>query len=159
MRGCPKWDLIEELKPLETEDVVDGCGKGKFVATDLDMVLRTRGVSRLLFTGVTTACCVTTTMREATDLGYECWLISDGTGDSDVFDHIDTLRMAHERKCCTGGVIDTRSLLTALDGDGTPTSTKALAALPPVLGPEFWYAPSRVEFALPSEQFRRLLRG
>ena len=97
MRGQAAWDLIDELKPVEGEDVVDGCGKGKFVATDLEMLLRERGVTTLVFGGVTTACCVATTMREAQDLGFECWLLADGTGDCSEKDFMDTLRLSSPR--------------------------------------------------------------
>lgn len=97
VRGQAAWDLIDELKPVEGEDVVDGCGKGKFVATDLEMLLRERGVTTLVFGGVTTACCVATTMREAQDLGFECWLLADGTGDCSEKDFMDTLRLSSPR--------------------------------------------------------------
>ena len=96
VRGQPSWDIIPELKPAEGEDVVDGCGKGKFLATDLDLLLRQKGITTLIFGGVTTSCCVATTMREATDLGYECFVLSDGTGDLGVYDYLDTIRMVGE---------------------------------------------------------------
>ena len=79
VRGQPTWDIIPELYPKEGEDVVDGAGKGKVFATDLELLLRRLGVTTLVFGGVTTSCCVATTMREATDLGFDCWLLADGT--------------------------------------------------------------------------------
>jgi nicotinamidase-related amidase len=41
--------------------------------------LQKRGITHLLFTGVTTEVCVQTTMREANDRGYECLLVEDCT--------------------------------------------------------------------------------
>ena len=111
VRGQPSWDIILELKPAEGEDVVDGCGKGKFVATDLDMLLRQKGVTTLIFGGVTTSCCVATTMREATDLGYECFVLSDGTGDLGVYDYLDTIRMVGEER-----VLSSEALLVHVRG-------------------------------------------
>ena len=55
-------------------------GKGAFYNTDLQEWLQARGVTHLLFAGVTTEVCVQTSMREANDRGYECLLVTDATG-------------------------------------------------------------------------------
>ena len=55
-------------------------GKGAFYTTDLQEWLQARGVTHLLFAGVTTEVCVQTRMREANDRGYECLLVTDATG-------------------------------------------------------------------------------
>lgn len=110
VRGEASWDIIPELQPAAGEDVVDGCGKGKFVATDLDMILRQRGVTTLVFGGVTTSCCVSTTMREASDLGYSCHVLSDCTGDCGAYDYMDTLRMLPGER-----VLDAQTFLSQVD--------------------------------------------
>ncbi|NET47889.1 MAG: cysteine hydrolase [Merismopedia sp. SIO2A8] len=76
-RGSKSHDFVDELQPLPGEIVLDKPGKGAFVATDLDLILRQRRIQQLLFTGVTTECCVQTTLRTANDLGYECVLLED----------------------------------------------------------------------------------
>jgi nicotinamidase-related amidase len=70
-------DIIDELKPAPGEPVVDKPGKGAFYATDLDTILRTRGIHQLIICGVTTEVCVNTTVREANDRGYDCLVLSD----------------------------------------------------------------------------------
>src|SRR3977135_3345964 len=77
--GEPGNDFVPALKPLPGELVIAKPGKGSFYATNLDAELKKRGITHLLFTGVTTAVCVQTSMREANDRGYECLLVEDGT--------------------------------------------------------------------------------
>ncbi|MEL7354722.1 MAG: cysteine hydrolase [Cyanobacteria bacterium J06649_5] len=76
-RGSKSHDFVDELQPLPNELVLDKPGKGAFVATDLDLILRSRRIRQLILTGVTTECCVHTTLRTANDLGYECLLLED----------------------------------------------------------------------------------
>ena len=54
-------------------------GKGAFYATPLGDILAERGITHLVFAGVTTEVCVQTTMREANDRGFECLLAVDAT--------------------------------------------------------------------------------
>jgi nicotinamidase-related amidase len=80
VRGEHGHDIIPELYPLPEEPVVDKPGKGAFYETDLDLILKNRGVKTLVVCGVTTEVCVHTTVREANDRGYECVVLSDCVG-------------------------------------------------------------------------------
>lgn len=77
--GEPGNAIIDALKPLPGEIELAKPGKGAFYATPLHSLLQARGITHLLFAGVTTEVCVQTTMREANDRGYECLLIEDAT--------------------------------------------------------------------------------
>jgi nicotinamidase-related amidase len=77
VRGEPGHDIIEELYPAAGEPVIDKPGKGAFYQTDLDLMLRNRGIETLLVCGVTTEVCVNTTVREANDRGYRCIVLGD----------------------------------------------------------------------------------
>jgi nicotinamidase-related amidase len=77
IRGEAGHDIIPELSPLPGEPVIDKPGKGAFYQTDLELMLRNRGIDTLLVCGVTTEVCVNTTVREANDRGYRCVVLAD----------------------------------------------------------------------------------
>lgn len=79
IRGEPGHGIIPELAPLPQDPIIDKVGSGCFYATEMEHILRSRGITNLIFVGVTTECCVHTSLREASDRGFDNLLLEDCT--------------------------------------------------------------------------------
>jgi nicotinamidase-related amidase len=114
VRGEAGHDIIPELAPIAGEPVIDKPGKGAFYATDLETILRQRGITQLILAGVTTEVCVHTTMREANDRGFECMVLSDGTASYFPEFHRVALEMACAQDGIFGWVASAQDVVTAI---------------------------------------------
>ncbi|MFS8884035.1 cysteine hydrolase [Synechococcus sp. R55.3] len=116
IRGEPGNTIIPELAPLAGEIVIPKPGKGAFYATELQAILQKRGITHLLFSGVTTEVCVQTTMREANDRGYECLLVEDCTASYFPEFKQATLEMIRAQGGIVGWTSSAQNIQKALSG-------------------------------------------
>ena len=114
IRGEAGHDIIPELYPVNGEPVIDKPGKGAFYQTDLDLMLRNRGIETLLVTGVTTEVCVHTTVREANDRGYRCLVVADACASYFPEFHEVGLRMIAAQGGIFGWVAQSASVIGAI---------------------------------------------
>jgi nicotinamidase-related amidase len=114
IRGEPGHDIIPELYPLPNEPVIDKPGKGAFYQTDLELMLKNRGIDTLFVCGVTTEVCVNTTVREANDRGFRCIVLSDCCASYFPKFHEAGLAMIKAQGGIFGSVTGSKSLLASL---------------------------------------------
>jgi nicotinamidase-related amidase len=120
VRGEACHDIIPELYPEPGETVIDKPGKGAFWATDLDLILDRRGIRNLVVTGVTTDCCVQSTLRDANDRGYECLLLEDCCAAAKEENHRAQVEMLKLVGGHYGSVATSEALLAALTANAEP---------------------------------------
>lgn len=116
VRGEYGHDLIDELQPLPGEPVIDKPGYSAFAHTDLELLLRNRGITELIISGVTTEVCVSSTLRSAVDLGYACTLVSDACGSAYPELHAAALAMVDVEGGLFGRVCDSQCLISEWEG-------------------------------------------
>ncbi|MRD48651.1 isochorismatase family protein [Caenimonas koreensis DSM 17982] len=119
VKGEPGNQIIEALAPVAGEVVIDKPGKGAFYATGLHEMLRQRGITHLLFMGVTTEVCVQTSMREANDRGYDSLLLEDCTESYFPQFKASAVEMMRAQGAIVGWTATSEQLLAALHGNST----------------------------------------
>ncbi len=115
IRGEAGHAIVPSLAPEPGEPVVDKPGKGAFYATDLELILRNRGIEALIVCGVTTEVCVHTTVREANDRGYRCIVPGDCTASYFPEFHEVALRMIRAQGGIFGWTTSSERVLAALE--------------------------------------------
>ncbi|MBI4191358.1 MAG: cysteine hydrolase [Betaproteobacteria bacterium] len=83
LEGTPGADIHPAVAPLPGDVVVTKRRTGPFSTTDLEAVLRAKGITTLVVMGVITGGCVLSTVRWAADVDYRLIVVSDGCADPD----------------------------------------------------------------------------
>ena len=75
--------IHHSVTPLTDEPVVTKLRVSAFAGSDLEVILRSRGIDTLILTGIATSGVVLSTLREAADKDYRLVVLSDACLDAD----------------------------------------------------------------------------
>lgn len=115
IRGEEGHGIIPELAPRFGEPIVDKPGRSAFIYTDFELLLKVKGVANLIITGVTTDVCVSSTMREGNDRGFECLLVRDACGASVDKLHQATVESVAEEGGIFGATASTQAVIDGIN--------------------------------------------
>ncbi|BBZ33926.1 cysteine hydrolase family protein [Mycolicibacterium confluentis] len=115
--GSPDFQIRPELAPVDGEWVVDKLTYGAFNSSNLDRVARAAGFTGFVVAGISTNCCVESTVRGAAERGYECVVVDEATADYDESAHLASLRALAVNHARVVRSVD--EVLAAVDS-GTP---------------------------------------
>jgi biuret amidohydrolase len=111
LQGEPGTELLDDFTPLDSELILDKSAQSAFVATELESVLRSRNVTHLLFTGVTTECCVLGSYRHGNDLGFYGLLLEDCCAAFSAIEHQAAIEVVLGENGAIGWVSSSEELL------------------------------------------------
>lgn len=118
LRSAPGFAIVPEIAVAGEDVIVDKTANGAFTHTDLEHVLRARGITHILFTGCTTDVCVTTTLREAADRNFQCLLVEDACASGDAYAHAAAVHMVTVEDGVFGVVARAADVVAGLTGGG-----------------------------------------
>ncbi|HSQ83420.1 MAG TPA: isochorismatase family protein [Desulfobacterales bacterium] len=90
--GSKDWELIDSLKPTDTDEIVDKNRYSVFQGTGFEEHLRSSEIEELIITGVMTNCCCETTARDAFVKDFRVFFVSDATATANDELHIASLK-------------------------------------------------------------------
>ena len=111
LRGEYGHDIIDEIKPISGEPIIDKPGYSAFAYTDLELILKNRDIKNLMITGVTTEVCVSSTFRQATDLGFYGITVQDAGASANEDLQQAALKMIEVENGIFGQVMATENIL------------------------------------------------
>ncbi len=115
IRGEKGHSIIDEVTPSSNEIVIDKPGKNAFYKTDLENILHEHGIKNILFTGVTTDVCCSTTVSGANDRGFNVIVLSDCVAAYDEERHKAALDIIKAQGGIFGWVTDSKHVLQEMD--------------------------------------------
>ena len=114
IRGTPGHDFFEGFEPEHDEIVIDKPGFSAFYRTSFEEILDENQITHLVIVGITTQCCVHSTLRDAVERGYFCLTLEDCCAAEDPAVHAATLTVIQAEKHLFGWISSMRAFTNAL---------------------------------------------
>ena len=109
--GTKDVEIIEQLRPLDDEIVINNFSPSAFAYTELDLILRNKGITHLVLTGMSTNWVIETTARVGACMGYFIYTLEDCCNSSSDDMHNWPMKNILPR---LGAVIDSETYIAAL---------------------------------------------
>ena len=88
VKGSWGAEIVEDVAPVDGDIVIEGKrGLDAFGSTNLDFILRSKGIKTIVLGGFLTNCCVESTMRSAYERGYEVITLTDAVAATSAAEH------------------------------------------------------------------------
>lgn len=114
-------EIIETMAPESGEIVLEGKrGLDAFGSTNLDFILRSKGITTIVLAGFLTNCCVESTMRSAYEKGFEVYTLTDAVGATSLAEHENAIKFDYPM---FSKPITTEEYLASLAGDAAVADT------------------------------------
>lgn len=118
VKGTWGAEIVEELAPGADDIVVEGKrGLDTFASTNLDFILRSKGIERIALGGFLTNCCVESTMRSAYERGYDVVTLTDCVAATSAEEHANAIEYDYPM---FSKPMTTAEFVGSLTGDGEP---------------------------------------
>jgi len=92
VKGSWGADFVADVAPVEGDIIVEGKrGLDAFGSTNLDFILRSKGITTVVLAGFLTNCCVESTMRSAYEKGFEVITLTDAVGATSQAEHANAI--------------------------------------------------------------------
>jgi nicotinamidase-related amidase len=93
VKGSWGADIVDDVKPADGDIVLEGKrGLDAFASTNLDFILRSKGIETVVLGGFLTNCCVESTMRSAYEKGFEVITLTDCVAATSVEEHANAIK-------------------------------------------------------------------
>ncbi|NTW42596.1 MAG: cysteine hydrolase, partial [Cellulomonadaceae bacterium] len=92
VKGSWGAEIVADVAPVEGDIVIEGKrGLDAFGSTNLDFILRSKGITTVVLAGFLTNCCVESTMRSAYEKGFEVITLTDAVGATSQAEHTNAI--------------------------------------------------------------------
>lgn len=115
--GC---EIVDSMAPVAGDIVLEGKrGLDAFGSTNLDFILRSKGITTIVLAGFLTNCCVESTMRSAYEKGFEVYTLTDAVGATSLEEHANAIKFDYPM---FSKPITTEEYLAAVAGETAATA-------------------------------------